>query len=63
MLPVSNIRKIGKDVGANLAASNCNAPKAIKVNKAVCETRRAPKRSTMRELVKFFGADMFAMFG
>ena len=61
ILPVNKVRKIGKDVGAKRAASNCNAPIAINVSNAVCDTRRAPKRSTIRELVKLDTAIPMAM--
>ena len=61
ILPVNKIRKIGKDVGAKRAASNCSAPNVINVSSAVCDTRRAPKRSTIRELVKFDIAMPIAM--
>jgi len=52
ILAVISARKIGNDVGAICVASNCNAPNKMKVSRAVCDTRRAPKRSTILELVK-----------
>ena len=44
ILPVSSTMKIGSEVGTKVAASNCKPPSAIKVSRAVCDTRRAPKR-------------------
>ena len=35
-----------------LASSSCSALVPMNAISAVCDTRRAPKRSTMRELVK-----------